>query len=136
MARASRVENLMSTALVCVRDADTLAAAQREMELAGIQHLPVVDEHQNLVGILSSTDVLAHSTKRWRSERVGKCMSHELVTVTPATSTLRALHLMLEYGFHSLPVVGSDGHLMGIVTETDLLRTYPRAREELEGPGG
>jgi CBS domain-containing membrane protein len=134
MARAWRVENLMSTALVYASDADTLAVAQREMELAGIHHLPVIDKHQNLVGILSSTDVLTHPIKRWRALRVGKCMSPAPVTVTPSTSALRAMDLMLEHGFRSLPVVGSDGHLIGIVTETDLVRASRACLEEPERP--
>ena len=132
MARASMVENLMSTALVCASDTDTLAMAQREMELAGIHHLPVVDKHRNLLGILSATDVLTHPTTQWGALRVGKCMSRAPVTVMPGTSALRAMDLMLEHGFRSLPVVGSDGHLIGIVTETDLVRAW---RALLEEPG-
>ena len=122
MAReATTVESLMSTALVCVQDTDTVAAAHQEMLRACIHHLPVVDAHRNLVGVLSSTDVLDHWSRR-RSERVGKCMSRAPVTVSTATSTTRAAAMMREYGFRSLPVVASDGHLIGIITETDLLR--------------
>jgi len=89
---STTVESLMSTALVCVQDTDTVAAA-----------------HQD------------HWSRR-RSERVGKCMSRAPVTVSTATSTTRAAAMMREYGFRSLPVVASDGHLIGIITETDLLR--------------
>jgi CBS domain-containing membrane protein len=132
MGRDFRVENLMSTALVCAFDTDTLGAAHREMELAGIHHLPVIDEHRNLVGILSSTDVVAQPTGLWGTLRVGKCMSCTPVTVTPGMSALQAMDLMLEYGFRSLPVVGSDGHLIGILTETDLVRA---SRAHLGEPG-
>jgi CBS domain-containing membrane protein len=121
MARAMTVESLMSTALVCVQDTDTVATAHQEMLRACIHHLPVVDAHRNLVGILSSTDVLEHWSRRQR-ERVGECMSRAPVTVSVSTSTARAADMMLEQGFRSLPVVASDGHLVGIITETDLLR--------------
>jgi CBS-domain-containing membrane protein len=49
-------------------------------------------------------------------------MSRAVVTVTPESPISLASELMLENGFRSLPVVGSDGRLIGILTETDHLR--------------
>ena len=118
----SRVAHLMSTALVSVRDTDTLAIARREMRQAGIHHLPVVDEHQNLIGVISRTDLPRGRRKPSPTERIGKFMSRAVVTVTPETSLARASELMLENAFRSLPVVASDGRLIGILTETDLVR--------------
>jgi len=91
------------------------------MQRAGIHHLPVVDEHQNLIGLISNTD-LTERGRPGRTQRIGKLMSRAVVTVTPETSVTLARELMLENVFRSLPVVGSDGHLIGILTETDLLR--------------
>ena len=122
MTRPSRVGDLMSTALVFVRDTDTTASARREMLRAGIHHLPVVDEHQNLIGVISKTDLTEPGRKRGRTQRIGKLMSRAVVTVTPESSINLARELMLENVFRSLPVVGSDGQLIGILTETDLLR--------------
>jgi len=122
MAGARKVESLMSTALVTVRDTDTVGLAEAEMKLGAIRHVPVVDEKQNLVGILSARDVLAALAKGKKSVRVGEYMNRRPVTVTPDTPIERAIDLLLEHRFGSLPVVGSDGHLMGIITETDFLR--------------
>jgi len=122
MIRPSRVGDLMSTALVFVRDTDTLAIARREMRRAGIHHLPVVDEHQNLIGVISRTDLTEGRRRPAGRQRIGKLMSRAVVTATPETSITLARELMLENVFRSLPVVGSDGHLIGILTETDLLR--------------
>jgi CBS domain-containing protein len=60
-------------------------------------------------------------------------MSRSVVTATPETSIRLARELMLENVFRSLPVVGSDGHLIGILTETDLLRGV-RAVDPGAGP--
>ena len=114
--------DLMSTALVCIRDTDTIGTGLREMQRATIHHLPVVDEHLNLIGVLSSTDVLGGPRGLSLDRRIGRSMSRSVVTVTPETSAIRALELMTDNGFRSLPVVDSDGHLVGIVTDTDLLR--------------
>ena len=122
MTAATRVEDVMSTALVTIRDTDTIAAAEAEMKLIGIRHIPVVDEQQNLIGMLSTRDVLAALAKGKKSVRVGEYMTRKLVSVTPDTPIPQAIDLLLEHRFGSLPVVGRDGHLVGIVTETDFLR--------------
>ena len=126
MGQAARVADLMSTALVCVRDSDTIGTALQEMRRAAIHHLPVVDEHLNLVGVLSSTDILGGRRDRAPDQRIGRFMSRSVVTVTPETLASRALDLMTENVFRSLPVVDSDGHLVGILTDTDLLAS-PRS---------
>ena len=116
-----KVGDLMSTALICVRDTDTIDTARQEMQRAAIHHLPVVDEHQNLIGIVSSNDLFGYQREPVRTERVGKSMSRVVVTASPEMSALRALELMAEHAFHSLPVVAGDGHLVGILTDMDLL---------------
>ncbi|MGZ6029476.1 MAG: CBS domain-containing protein [Myxococcaceae bacterium] len=117
----------MSTALFTVRDTDSVGAAEAEMKLGGMRHVPVVDENGNLVGILSARDVLQALAKGKKRVRVGEYMTRKLVTVTTETPAQTALQLLLDNQIGSLPVVGSDGHLMGIVTETDFLRASRRA---------
>jgi CBS domain-containing protein len=49
-------------------------------------------------------------------------MTHNVVSVQPDTTVLQAANLMLQHGISGLPVVDSDGHIVGMVTEGDLLR--------------
>ncbi len=128
MTATSRVQSLMSTALVTVQDTDSIAAAETAMKLATVRHVPVVDAKQNLVGILSVRDVLEALARGKKQVRVGEYMTRNVVTVTPDTPVHTAIDLLLEHEFGSLPVLGADGHLVGIVTETDLVR---RARAAL-----
>ena len=121
MRHEARVADLMSTALVCVRDTDTIGTALREMQRGTLHHLPVVDEHLNLVGVLSSTDLGGGMCTP--EQRIGRFMSRAVVTVTAETPATDARDLMMENAFRSLPVVDSDGHLIGILTDTDLLQT-------------
>jgi len=117
-----KVESLMTTALVTVRESDSIATADLEMKLGSLRHIPVVDDKGNLMGLLSARDVLAGLAKGKQRVRVGDCMSRQVITVTPDTPVPTAIDLLLENQFGCLPVMGSDGHLMGIVTETDFLR--------------
>ena len=121
MSRVASVGELMSTALICVRDSDSIGVADAQMKLGAIRHVPVVDSKQNLVGILSAGDVLLALARGRKSVRVGETMTRNPVTVTPDTPVSEAIELLLEHRFGSLPVLGTDGHLMGIVTDTDFL---------------
>jgi CBS-domain-containing membrane protein len=53
-------------------------------------------------------------------------MTPDPVTVAPDASVMQAIQLMLKHRIGSLPVVDGDGTLVGIVTESDLLRQEPR----------
>jgi CBS domain-containing protein len=54
--------------------------------------------------------------------KVKDFMTHEVVTVTPETSILDAARLMLDHKISGLPVVTDEGHVVGIISEHDLLR--------------
>jgi CBS domain-containing protein len=49
-------------------------------------------------------------------------MTRNVVSVQPETTVLQAARLMLLHGISGLPVIGRDGHIVGIVTEGDFLR--------------
>ena len=121
MKRVAKVGDFMSTALIVVHDSDNIGVADAQMKLGAIRHVPVVDPKQNLVGMLSAGDVLLALARGRKSVRVGETMSRNPVTVTADTPVHEAIELLLEHRFGSLPVLGSDGQLMGIVTDTDFL---------------
>ncbi|WNV84764.1 CBS domain-containing protein [Umezawaea sp. Da 62-37] len=67
--------------------------------------------------------------------RVHDIMSSPAVTVTPDVSIREAAGLLASHGFTALPVVDSELHMVGIVTETDLLRgEYADTPESLDSP--
>ncbi len=66
-------------------------------------------------------------------EPVATVASRDVVTVQPDEAVFAALHRLLEEGVEHLPVVESDGRLVGICTRTDVLRTR-RNQLELERP--
>jgi Mg/Co/Ni transporter MgtE len=108
----------------CVTRA-TLArvVARLQMDLAHIRHIPVVDEHHRVVGIVSSRDLV-----RSRAGRpIRELMVHPALTVSPSTPAHQAAALLREHKFGSLPVVGDDQQLVGIIIETDCLAVAEEA---------
>ncbi|RMH41841.1 MAG: CBS domain-containing protein [Deltaproteobacteria bacterium] len=83
----------------------------------------MVDDRGKLVGILSNRDVLrALGQADIESVRIGDVMSKRLITCTEDTTAAEAAELMLEHKIGALPVLGDDGHLVGLVTESDFVR--------------
>ena len=54
--------------------------------------------------------------------RAHQIMTHQVITVSPETSTLDAANMMLRNHISGLPVLDSSGALIGIVSEGDFLR--------------
>jgi CBS domain-containing protein len=126
------VKNVMTKEVSTLGRNDTLDLADEVMTLGRIRHLPVLDEGR-VVGVVSQRDLFRsalavalgygeNAQKRLlRTIRVKEVMSEPAITVSPEATAKEAARLMLEHKIGSLPVV--DGHtLVGIVTETDILR--------------
>ncbi len=114
------VGDLMSTVLVSLRETDRVSTAAREMTLSAIRHLPVVDEKGHLVGLVSSTDVVAAVGHKSDPE-IGTIMARDLYTVRRDSPAERAAATMIDQKLNALPVVGAGGELIGIITATDFL---------------
>lgn len=99
----------------------------------GFHHLPVVSG-KKLVGLISATDMVKVNLSAYGADvravdamldhefTIEKLMTTELTTL-PESATVRDAAEKLSSGtFHSLPIVGDDRELMGIVTSTDIIR--------------
>ena len=101
--------------------------AYAQMQLADIRHLPVVDEDDRVVGILSNRDVLgALGESKGLGVLVNQIMTRDVYFVHPETRGCEATALMLDHKIGSLPVVDRERRLVGILTETDILRIAHR----------
>ncbi|OGK79408.1 MAG: hypothetical protein A2W08_13940 [Candidatus Rokubacteria bacterium RBG_16_73_20] len=103
-----------------------------------IRHL-LVTEGTKLVGIVTDRDVRlnlpspATSLSVWEINyllarmTLANVMSKSVVTISPAQDAREAAQLMLDRKIGALPVVGNGQQLVGIITETDLLRAFVKA---------
>ena len=131
-----QVWQLMSNNVVTLDAKGTLAVADDLMKLKRIRHLPVVDGDQ-LVGLVTQRDLFLagvssvlqfrrSAEKEWLGHiKIAEVMTRELVTVAPETDVEEAVARMLDRKIGCLPVV-SVGKLVGLVSETDLLRYLQR----------
>ena len=124
--RDASVEQYMTTDLFTVRPDDPIELAAHLMDLRGAHQVPVEDDENRLVGIVSYPAILRLVARGGllRGEAklpVSSIMSRDPVTVSTETPIAEAIQAMVKLGVSGLPVV-REGRLVGIVTERDLLR--------------
>jgi acetoin utilization protein AcuB len=136
-----RVRELMTGALITVPPDTPVLDARHLMVEKRIRHLLVTSESGELRGIITDRDIRlnlpsqATSLTVWELNylltrlTVGKVMTESLITVGPDRQARDAAQLMLDHRIGALPVM-DGGHLVGIVTETDLLRAFVRSADE------
>jgi CBS domain-containing protein len=99
------------------------------VEARGERHVPV--------GILTDRDIvvsgLAGDPARLTYLLVSDLMSDDLITAEEHESTEAALMKMQEHGVRRLPIVDSDGTLVGIVTLDDILQFFSGQQNILAG---
>jgi len=134
-----RIAELMSTNVATTSPSANLHDAVEQMCRRGVRHLPVVDDTGRLIGIVTDRDLRHHLfgpkimpdvgrvpvESLLKAASVRDVMSTPVISVAPHESLEAAGRLMLEAKLGCLPVV-SEGHVVGIVTETDLLRRIVR----------
>ena len=118
------VRDWMTTDPLTILPKANLTDAYRLMKGHRIRRLPVVDEHNKLVGIITIGDVReAHSFDPNKPEvslvRVEQVMTIDPITVTPTTLIRDAALLLLQHKIGGLPVMDGE-KLVGIITESDI----------------
>ena len=118
-----QVESYMSLAPVTIRDDSVYWKAFDIMQEKNLHHIPVVNESNAVVGILARRDmqIAAQHFKEVPMD-VAEVMHSPVVTIAPGEPLSEAARKMIDQGIGGLPVMDNNGDMVGILTETDLLR--------------
>jgi acetoin utilization protein AcuB len=134
-----KVRELMTGAPICVTPDTRVFDARRTMLKERIRHL-LVTEGPRLLGIVTDRDIRLNLPAQVRSLSmwevnyllarltVDKVMTTSVIIIGPDQEARDAARLMLEHKIGALPVLDGS-HLIGIITETDVLRAFARAPE-------
>ena len=130
------VRDRMSSPVVTVAPDTPFQEALQLMRDHGFRRLPVVDTKDTLVGIVSERDLLhaepssATSLSIWEVHyllwkiQVRELMTKDVITTTSDTPIEDAASLMVTHRIGGLPVVDDHGRVIGIITETDIFKTF------------
>ena len=122
-----RVADLMTLDPVTVPIDATIEEAESLLRDFRISGLPVVDEHNRLVGVISQTDLLylamptvqALIRHRGSGLRIGEVMSVPAMTVDAMATLTKAARIMDRNHLHRLVVVDGEGRPVGVLSSMD-----------------
>ncbi len=134
-----KVCQLMSQNVVTVEPSDSCLEAVARMHGARVRHLPVVGAMGDLIGVVTDRDLRHHLFDPRVLQEIGTIAVDVLLKAVPVRDVMsspvlsaesedeivEAARIMLEDKVGSLPVV-ENGRVVGIVTETDILRQICR----------
>jgi len=108
----------MSSNLISIAEDEDVAAADALMRLHYIRHLPVIDAHNELSGIITVTDIArCHD----HQEKVRAVMTPRVRIVKKSANIKTIIEQMLKFKISSMLVAQNDD-VVGIVTTDDLLQ--------------
>ena len=120
VAIVKRAENGMIYDPVTIRKGSKVSDALAMMHDYHIGGIPVVDEENHLVGIVTNRDL---RFERRLDKTIDEVMTHEnLVTTHQQTDLSAAAQILQEHKIEKLPVVDSENHLVGLITYKDITK--------------
>jgi len=135
MSKPQRVRDLMTKEVTTLRRNDKLSIADDVMRLGRIRHLPVLDDDEQVVGIVSQRDLFrgalaralgygAHAQQKLLGQLLVKeVMTNDPTAIAPDAPLSEAARVMLKGKIGALVVI-EDGRLAGILTEADFVRCF------------
>jgi CBS domain-containing protein len=143
------VKDVMTTQVVAVRRGATFKEMAAMLRRFRVSALPVIDDEEKVIGVVSEADLLAkevlgdpgevlgdpgvisgmlHHQEIRQAEGLsaGDLMTHPAVSVRPEESAENAARLMYTLRIKRLPVVNAGGCLVGVLSRTDVLAVRDR----------
>ncbi len=131
--RVKRSESGMIQNPITLKPDQTVGEANRLMERYQISGFPIVNEKNELIGILTNRDLRFEPDN---SMKVSKLMTREnLITAPVGTTLTQAEKILQKHKIEKLPVVDKNGKIKGLITFKDIQKRkkYPFASKDKYG---
>ena len=149
------VSNFMTKDVFAISKDETIKKLFKLMDEGGILGVPVVDENEIVVGIVTESDLLKHFTtlkspqavqllgsliyledtgdfnqhlKQHCAETVKDLMTEDVTTIHQDASLSAAIDTMAGNKVNRIPVTDGDGKLVGIITRTDIVHQLAKLK--------
>ena len=89
-------------------------------------HLPLLDDRQQMQGIVSDRDLLRFAANNHRdvgNHRIGQLMTRQVISAVEQTEIRSIAEVMCNRAIGAVPIVNERVEVVGIVSRSDILRT-------------
>lgn len=127
----TEVADVMTGKVVTLSPHHTFNDVANLMSDRYFRHCVIVDSYRKAVGVISDRDIfraLARNPNS-RSKSLDQIMTRNPITVKRSTKIIDAVSKLIAKRINCLPVIEEDGTVCGIVTSTDLLKSYQQLLE-------
>lgn len=114
-----RVNNYMTRSVITLSPENTVEDAIDLIQKTGHDGFPVVDSDMKVLGYISSIDLLKKDPKT----KIGDIMARRLYVAREFMDLRDAARVMFRTGHSKLPVVDEEGRLVGIISNSDVIRS-------------
>ena len=117
-----KVKDVMLKNPVTVREDETVSGVVKKMAELNIGAIPVVNEKGEIVGIFSERDLLKRVVAKGLSynTKIREVMTRNPLTISLEATVEEAKEIMAKIKARHLPVIDNDGHLVGVVSLSDI----------------
>ena len=113
------VKTVMSHDVITLGPENTISDAAKTLTEKGFDHLPIVNDHGKILGIITSWDI-TKALANGKLDQIKEIMTRKVVT-TQADNTIESVLKKLEvYKISALPVVDKDNKVIGILSTDDI----------------
>ena len=118
------VRDIMIRNVRTIRSEEKIALARLTMLRHGVGALPVVKEDRTLIGILTLRDIDFAGRDIMDLPVIDLMTKENVITATEETNLSQVADIIIKTGLHRIPVVDSEGKLLGLVTQSVVIRGY------------
>lgn len=131
-----KVKDVMTHPIFTAKSSDTLRQIQQVMKHNHITGMPIADERDTLLGIVSMDDIITALDNGWIDDPASLHMTTSVIVLEDTMSMSFCVSYFNKYSYRRFPVLDKDSKLVGIVTASDviskLLVALNRELERLE----
>jgi len=122
--KVKRAESVMIHEPITIRKEETVSDALNLMKEYKIGGIPVVDEQNTLIGIVTNRDLRFQQDLDRRIEEV--MTSKNIITTSHNTGLAEAAEILQAHKIEKLPVVDGSHRLIGLITYKDITKSKDR----------
>ncbi|MBI3313486.1 MAG: CBS domain-containing protein [Candidatus Omnitrophica bacterium] len=141
--KTTPIREIMKSPAITVRIDEAFSHVEEKLRIKGIRHLPVVDQNNVVVGLITQRDlyriISPHRNEDgeniYDAQTLDSFILKRVMTPNPATlkadsMIAEAVNLMAAGRYGCIPIVDANKKIVGIVTEIDILKFLAKLLRE------